>query len=157
MPAREPLRDVDRVVARAVGGGAVAERAALVAARARGGLAGRDPRVADLGRGEVGRGEHLLPIAVHVRRDGREELLHRLRLLRVVAAAGDQVLCVCGGGSEPAHGAAAAVVGPRGAEVVHGPGEHQHQSGAGQQAGAGQDSHDGAVSHARLKGVTDLW
>src|SRR5688572_25192740 len=124
----ELLRDVDGVVAGAVGGGAVAEGAALAAARARSGLAGRDPGVADPGLGETRTREDLRPVGVNVRRGGREEGLDGLRL----------VACV-------------AFVGPRGAEELRGPGKCEHQSGAGEEAGAGLDLHGRAGTQALLK------
>ena len=88
---RELLRDVDRVVAQAVRGGAVAEAAVSVAAGARRGLAGRDPRVADPRLRQPRVLEDLRPVGVDVLGDGGQELLHALRL-GAVPRAEDQVV-----------------------------------------------------------------
>ena len=109
----ELLRDVERVVTRAVGGGAVAQGAVRVAAGARRGLAGRDPPVAHLRLRQAGGLERLGPVGVDVLRDGGQELLHVLRL-GAVARAEDQAVRpgagrrprVRGGGRRPRRGGA---------------------------------------------------
>jgi hypothetical protein len=82
------LGDRDRVVAGAVGGGAVVHRAA----RAIGGLPGREDPVADARLRQTLSGEHLGPVGVDVLGDGDEELIHGLWLGAVLRTDGELLL-----------------------------------------------------------------
>jgi hypothetical protein len=163
---RELLRDVDRVVTRAVRGGAVTQRAVRVPAGAGSGLAGRDPLVADPGLRQAGVLERLGPVGIDVLGDRAQQLLHVLGLgavLRaedeVVAAGGGRrsgqaagpLLRLLGGfadlplgwlvllvGRASGDGVAVGVVCLRGGEVQRSAAKHEQQRGHGQQRGANQ-------------------